>query len=160
MEAMQTSWTTNNTFFTNFPKIRFFHAVPRNRKDHCFLMTHRTYFWHSINPEVPIQFPRGAFAYLELNKCESILCEQWTLSLSKMQVHQIQRCRDWGYQCFLPTHELSLKDFFKGMIYPISGSFTLVPLISMTCVSGDKLNLFLKRYPHGTSRNARLTNLA
>ncbi len=54
---MVTSQTTNNAFFTNFPKIRFFHAAHRNREDQRFLMTYSTYYLHSINPKVPIYAP-------------------------------------------------------------------------------------------------------
>ncbi len=54
---MVTSQITNNAFFTNFPKIRFFRAVNRNRENQRFLTTYRTYFWHYINPKVPIQTP-------------------------------------------------------------------------------------------------------
>ncbi len=58
--------TTSMTFsFTNFSKMRLFHAVHRTREDQRFLMKYRTYFWHSINPGVPMQAPRLA----KVEKC-------------------------------------------------------------------------------------------
>ncbi len=55
--SIKNRYTTNNAFFTNFPKIRFSHAVHRNLGDQRFLTAYSTYLWHSINPKVPAQAP-------------------------------------------------------------------------------------------------------
>ncbi len=40
-----------------FQRFEFFTRYIGNREDQRFLTTYSTYFWHSINPKVPVQAP-------------------------------------------------------------------------------------------------------